>query len=544
MNAIVQTFKDMSRIRLGIIAGVSLLLIVLFVFVSVRISAPVMSPLYSNLSLEDSAKIAEMLDQQNVKYEIRANGTQILVPSDQVPRLRLSLAGEGMPSGGSIVGYEIFDRTEAMGTSNFVMNVNMLRALEGELGRTIASFQKVESARVHLVMPRRELFTRDKQEPSASVALKLRGHELDKGEIRAIQNLVATAVPGLKTSRITIVDNTGQMLAKGGGDGDASKDDSDAQEFRIGLENRLKSTIEAMLEKTLGMGKAKVQINADIDFDRIVTNSEKFDPESQVARSVQTSEEKEQNNERNVRDNVSVANNLPNPPGNNQEGVLSTRNMEKSEETTNFEISKVTENHVKEMGTVNRLSVAVLVDGTYAENDKGDQVYTPRSPKELEQINALVRSAVGYDEKRGDVVEVVNMQFSADAADMFQTSWLERNSGTVENIVQALVLGLVGLLALLLVVRPLVNRLIETTMPSTSPALAGMGGVGGMPGVDGTGGPRLTDDGMSEEEDATIDIDRVKGRVNSSMYRKINELIEKHPDETLTIIRQWVFKES
>ncbi len=543
MNAIVQTFKDMSRIKIGIIAGVTLLLTVAFVLISMRISSPVMSPLYSNLSLEDSAKIAETLDQQNVRYEIRGNGTQILVPSDQVPRLRLNLASEGLPTGGSIVGYEIFDRTEAMGTSNFVMNVNMLRALEGELARTIASFTQVESARVHLVMPRRELFTRDRQEPSASVALKLRGGGLDKSEIRAVQNLVATAVPGLKTSRITIVDSSGQLLAKGGEDGEGASGDTDAQEYRIGLENRLKAAIEAMLEKTLGVGKAKVQVNADIDFDRIVTNSETFDPESQVARSVQTSEETEQSNERNVRDNVSVANNLPNPPGNNQEGVLSTRNMEKSEETTNFEISKVTKNQIKEMGTVNRLSVAVLVDGTYAEDADGNMVYSPRPSQEIQQINALVRSAVGFEESRGDVVEVVNMQFSPDADAAFETTWFERHAGTVENIVQALVLGLVGLLALLLVVRPLVNRLIESTMPATSPALAGAGAAGGVGGIDGMGGPRLTEDGLPEDEE-TIDIDRVKGRVNSSMYRKINELIDKHPDETLTIIRQWVFKES
>lgn len=549
MNAVVQTFKDMGRIRLGIVAAVTIVLIAVFIFISMRISSPMMSPLYSGLSLEDSSKIVEQLDQQNIPYELRSNGAQILVPSDQVTRVRLNLAGQGLPSVGSVVGYEIFDRAESMGTSNFVMNVNMLRALEGELARTISSFKQVESTRVHLVIPKRELFTREKQEPSASVALKLRGSGLDKGEIRAIQNLVATAVPGLKTDRITIVDSTGQLLAKGTGGDDEAGADSDAQEYRIAFENRMKAMIEALLEKSLGVGKAKVQINADIDFDRIVTNSEKFDPESQVARSVQSSQEKEQSTEKNIKDNVSVANNLPNPPAANQDGTISNRTLQKSDETTNFEISKVTENHVKEMGNVNRLSVAVLVDGVYTENDKGEQVYTPRSAEEIQQMETLVRSAIGFDEKRGDVVEVVNMRFSPDGQSNMQETWFDRHSDSIENMVQAVVLGLVGLLALLLVVRPLVNRLIESTSPAGSPALAGAGMDGGRSlsgpdGLDSMGNPRLTDQAGEEDEESMINIDRVKGRVKSSMYRKINELVEKHPDETLTILRQWVFKES
>jgi flagellar M-ring protein FliF len=549
MSALVQTFKDMGRVKLGVFAGAAVILIALFIYISMRISSPLMSPLYSGLSIEDSAKIVEQLDQQNIPYELRSNGTQILISSDQVLRTRLNLAQQGMPSGGSIVGYEIFDRAETLGTSNVVMNINMLRALEGELARTIASFQQVESARVHLVIPKRELFTREKQDPSASVALKLRGADMEKSEIRAIQNLVATAVPGLKTSHITIVDSTGQLLAKGSGEGESGMGDSDAQEYRVGFENRMKTTLEALLDRSLGAGKAKVTVNADIDFDRIITNSEKFDPESQVARSVQTNVEKENSSDKNSQDNVSVANNIPNPPGNNQESVISTRNSQKNEETTNFEISKVTQNHVKEMGTVKRMSVAVLVDGIYSENASGEQVYAPRAAAELKQIETLVRSAVGFDEKRNDVVEVVNMRFSPDGSGMFEESWFDRHAGVIENIVQAVVLGLVGLLALLLVVRPLVNRLIESVGPTgQNPLLAGAG-LSGQPaltagGFDSSGNPLLPGQSAEDEdEESMINIDRVKGRVKSSMYRKINELIDKHPDETLTIVRQWVFKE-
>lgn len=537
MDSVLQSIKDLGRVKLGIMVGVAVALTALFIFVALRLSTPAMTTLYSNLPTEDSAQIVEQLEQAGTKYELRNNGTQILVPSDKVLRLRLSLAQEGIPSGGSVVGYEIFDRTEALGTSNFVMNVNMMRALEGELSRTIASLSQIESARVHLVIPKRELFTRDKQDPTASVALKLKGGELEKQEIRSIQNLVATAVPGLKPERITIVDSKGRLLAKGAGD--ESDQSSDAQEYRINYETRMRGIVEGLLERSLGIGKAKVQINADVDFDRIVRNSETFDPESQVARSVQTNEERENANERNVKDNVSVANNLPNPPQASEDGTVSTRNTEKNEETTNYEISKVVENHIKEMGTVKRLSVAVLVDGIYSTNADGEPVYNPRTPQELAQIDSLVRSAVGFDDKRGDKVEVVNMRFSPETELALGDSPLDWLKDSMQGIIQTLVLGGVAILAILLVVRPLVNRIIESTSPT--PALAGIG-PDGMPLVGGPGGPRLMGDD-EDEEDEGVDIDRIKGRVKSSMYRKINELVEKHPDETMTIIRQWVFKE-
>lgn len=539
MQAMVQSLKELSQIKLAAMVGTAVILITFFIYLSLRVSSPVMSPLYTNLPTEDGAQIVAELEERGIPYELRAGGTQIMAPSDQVLKLRMVMAQEGLPSSGSLVGYEIFDSSEALGTSNFVLNVNKLRALEGELSRTIGSFSKVDSARVHLVVPKRELFTRDRQEPTASVALKLRGAgELDKEEIAAIRHLISTAVPGLKVQRITLVDSRGRLLAKGvDKDGDTRVYAEDAEQFRINYENRLRDTIERLLEQSLGYGKVKAEVTAAIDFDRIVKNSETFDPEGQVARSVQGIEEQERSNERNVNDNVSVQNNLPDANA-DQAALLSQSEVMRSEETTNFEISKEVINQIKETGTVKRLSIAVLVDGTYTTDANGNSIYQPRPEAELDQLEDLVRSAVGYDADRGDDVRVVNMQFAADPLGLEQTGPFDFLKEDLDSIVQTLVLGGVAILAILLVIRPLVNRAIEAAeLAREEEELA----------LEALAGPSIAGqlaDLTSEDDDDMINIARIDGKVKSSTYKRINDLIEKNPEETLTVLRQWSFSDA
>ncbi len=546
MNASLQALKDMGPVRLAMMLGVIAVMVALLSFVSMRLTSPVLTPLYTSLSIGDSGQIVSELEKKGVPYEIRAGGTQVLAPSDQVLRLRLSLAQQGLPSGGSLVGYEIFDKSEALGTSNFVLNMNMLRALEGELSRTIASLSQVESARVHLVVPKQELFAKDKALPTASVVLKMRGsNELTKPEIASISHLVATAVPGLKPSSITIVDNRGKMLAKGGDSDAESLAASNADEYRIAYENRTKNTIENLLEKSVGMGKVKAEVSADIDFDRIVTNSEKYDPEGQVARSIQGTEEKETSTEKGSDGNVSVANNLPAGQAAGGQGGANKQTT-RTDETTNFEISKTVQSHTKETGTVKRLSVAVLLDGTYTKDADGNPKYAPRTEEELKQYTTLVKSAIGFDEKRGDKVELVNMQFT-DATDLAgkvdsPLAWLTND---LAGIIQTLVLGGVAILALLLVVRPLVTRIADFQPKAIAsgaemPALAGPAVMGRL--TDQSGVARAA---LPEEPDETlISIERIQGRVKSASVKKINEIVDSHPDETINVLRRWIYKES
>jgi flagellar M-ring protein FliF len=543
MNAITQSFKELGQIKIAILLGAAVILIGFFIFVSMRVSTPMLSPLFTNMPIEEGAKVVQELDQRGVPYEIRAGGTQIMVPSDQVNRLRLMLAEQGMPAQGSVVGYEIFDKSDTMGTSNFVLNLNQLRALEGELARTINDFKAVETSRVHLVMPKRELFTRDSVEPTASVALKLRSSAgLSKEEIAAIRNLVATAVPGLKPQRVTVVDNSGNLLAKGmDEDSDQQVLSDEAEDYRVNYEKRLSGTIEELLGRSIGPGKVKAEVHADIDFDRIVRNSERYDPEGQVARSIQSITENEKSNERSQDQTVSVGNNLPDTQAQRGAGSNSESNRVRNEETTNFEITKEVVNSIKETGNVRRLSVAVLVDGTYTTNAQGEQVYAPRPGEELDKLEQLVKSAIGFDTKRGDDVQVINLQFAAAPPDIFaenQFEWLQKD---LSSIIQTLVLGGIAALAILLVIRPLVARAIESAeaarrdeemelaslaAPSIAARLADRSG--------------LDDDEEEESEEEMIKVERVEGKLKSSTYRKINNMIDKHPDETLQIIRQWI----
>src|SRR6476469_4997970 len=193
--------------------AVTLALIGFFAFVIVRMTAPRMVPLFTDLSLEDSSSIVKDLDRQAVSYQIKNDGAIILVPKERVARLRMQLAEGGLPKGGG-VGYEIFDKSDALGTTSFVQNINHLRALEGELARTIRAIDRVQAARVHLVLPERPLFSRDKVEPSASIVLRVRG-ALETAQVRAIRHLVASAVNGLKPQRVSVVDEAGSLLADG-----------------------------------------------------------------------------------------------------------------------------------------------------------------------------------------------------------------------------------------------------------------------------------------------------------------------------------------
>lgn len=550
MEAVMGSMKGLGNLRTGIIVGVGVILLGFFMMMAFRMSSAGMSPIYTGLSVEDSAKIVSELEKSGVPYELSASGTQISVPADRVLRLRLSMAEQGIPSGGSIVGYEIFDRSESFGSSNFVMNVNMLRALEGELARTISSLNGVDTVRVHLVVPKRELFTRDKEKPSASVTVKMRGgSSLETGEVSAIAHLVASAVPSLEPSRVTIINSHGKLLARGDGNESLSGSASTAAEYKTKYEDRLRQTLEDLLEKVIGVGKVRVQIAADINFDRVVINSEKYDPDGQVARSVQSNSQKENALDKTGKDSVSVANNLPQGSGSGEGASSSNKVIEHSDETTNYEISKTVQNQVKEAGNINKLSVAVLVDGTYPEGADGTQTYTPRTDEELKKLRALVSSAIGYDEKRGDKIELVNMRFTKDSLDAGEVSFFERFRLELQSIIQTLIISVVAILAILLVLRPAVSKMVKQIQPPSERVAAemamlqggGTSNVGKLPNT-----PPTSDFGTVSEPpvDEIINVANIKGGMKSSSMAKINEIVEKYPEETMGVLRQWIMKQS
>ena len=364
MQGFFEFAKTLGAPRIAAMLAVTAALVGFFAFLILRVTAPQMTPLFTDLTYEDSAAIVKELERQAVPYEVRNDGNVIMVAKDRVARLRMTLAGDGLPKGGGI-GYEIFDRSDALGTTSFVQNVNNLRALEGELSRTIRALDSVVAARVHLVMPERPLFSRDRVEPSASIVLKVRG-TLEAQQVRAVRHLVASAVNGLKPQRVSIVDEAGHLLADGAGNDDGIGDVG-TDERRAAFEKRLRDQVDAIVTSVVGPGRARTEVSADFDFNRVTQTSDKYDPEGRVVRSSQTREETSATSE--GRDGqVTVGNEIPGAnqrqqPAADASSAQRDQNR-KSEEIVNYEISKTTKTEVIEGGRVNRISVAVLVDGT------------------------------------------------------------------------------------------------------------------------------------------------------------------------------------
>ncbi|MFQ5785217.1 MAG: flagellar basal-body MS-ring/collar protein FliF, partial [Alphaproteobacteria bacterium] len=450
------------------------------------------------------------------------------------------MAGENLPRGGS-VGYEVFDNTDSLGATRTMQNINLLRALEGELARTIGALSPIAAARVHLVLPKRALFNRDRTEPSASIVVTHEpGSRLNKAQVIAVQNLVAAAVPGLKVSRISIVDNDGTLLARSGnGEDDPALATLEAQDRRAAIETRLKNTIEELLERSVGVGKVRAEVNAEVDFDHITTVEEIYDPDGQVARSIQSVEEEGSSSEQDAANDVSVANSLPDANVTQTPGARAANSTTRTEETTNFEISKTVRNHIRESGTIKRLSVAVLVDGVYTTDANGERTYQPRGDQEMQKLAALVRSAIGFDEKRGDTLELANMQFSTvEAPEPIAPPLFNLGKGDYFKIAEIAVLFIVGLLVILLVLRPLATQLLS---PPSRGAFAGEGGAqAALPPA----GETAQIAAQPEGEESDIDIENVEGRVKHSTIKKVGEIVDNHPDEALGIIRNWLYQEA
>ncbi|MBA5775709.1 flagellar M-ring protein FliF [Stappia sp. F7233] len=539
MKAIAELLKTLGPTRLAAMGAVAAVLIGIFATIIFRITAPQLVPLYTDLTLEDSSAVISQLESQAIPHEIRDEGATILVPGDDVFRLRIRLAEQGLPTGGSM-GYEIFDKTDTLGSTSFVQNINHLRALEGELARTIRSIGRIVTARVHLVMPERQLFQRDRQQPSASIVLKVRG-ALDPGQVRAIQHLVATAVEGLSPQYISIVDESGRLLASGAGDDGESALATSLQEKTQMMEARLRQQVEEIVDSVVGIGRSRVRVAAEVDYNRITETQESYDPESQVVRSTQTKEENSSTLGR--QGGVTAGNQLPGADG-GQGGAGNRDVTNLNEEIVNYEISKSTKTEVIEAGGVKRLSVAVLVDGVYSPNGNGELVYEPRSAEELERIATLVRSAVGFSKARGDTVEVVNLRF-AEAPDSLppevEASLFDFTRADVMRFIELGVLLLVALLLSLFVLRPLMKKMLTPEEPA-QPMLVGADGrpIDAMAMAD-TQQQMLPEPEVEREHRIQwLEEAQAEGAVQVATITKVGEMIEDYPKEAVSIIRSWL----
>lgn len=450
-------------IAFGSVGVVLLGLIMLIIFSGGKDEDEQLVPLYTGLSQKDASQIVEILKERDVEYDLEDGGTTILVEKNTVYDTRLDLAAEGLPEQGE-VGYEIFDKTN-LGMSEFVQKLNYRRALEGELSRTIASLDEVETARVHIVIPKQALFDKDQKEPTSTVALHLEsGQSIGKVSIEGIQNMVSASVEGMIPANVIVVDNRGKILSEPPLDENSVAGKTSLQHARQQqVESYLSGKVQSLLDGLLGVGNSEVRVNAELDFTQIEKTITDFDPERQVVRS-----------EQNINDETSRADTLLNypegyPAGDNPEAIISFPQSssadKKSNVIQNYEISKTVQTVVEEVGAVKRLSVAVLINRLpeIEETPEGTKkiVFPPMSTEEKEDIKTLVENAVGYDPARDIPIKIVDMAFETtyydeEFQDLNPVPWYQNP----ENIKLFILLGAM-LLAILMMYKILQNRFVK-----------------------------------------------------------------------------------
>ena len=538
---------------LGAAAGVAAVLAAIVLHVSAQPQAL----LYSNLDLKEAGEITTNLDQAGIKYTAKGDGSTLMVDRDKVATARMMLAGKGLPTAAS-VGYEIFDNAPTLGQTEFVQNLDNQRALEGELSRTINTLKGVSSTRVHLVMPKRELFSDTAQQAKATVVLGLSSGNPNAEQVASIRNLVASAVPNLKPSDVTIVDDRNHLLAAGG---DESANGLGAA-HRDEVEDTLRKRITDIVEGVVGPGAARVTVTADLDQTSTTKEQVQFDPDGQVVRSTQTSESNDKTADPNSNGAVTASANIPG--GAQQPGAsTATQQSGTTSELTNYEISKTTTTSVTAPGEVKKLAVAVVVDGTLtpSKDGKTPPVYAPRSPEDMQKIEDLVRAAVGIDANRGDVVKVTNIRFSHGDLDAAggtggKASMFDFDKNDIMRALEVAVLFVVALLTLFLVARPLLKYITSSPtnylVMGNGGALAGpdgmaLAGAGASPGLSGPADghyPQISGSGggivPSVTDTSGIDIARIEGQVRASSVKKVSEFVDRHPEESVSILRSWL----
>ncbi len=419
--------------------------------------------LYSGLGGSDAGAVIEYLKSEKIPYRVSEAGGNIEVASSRLYETRMALAGRGIPQGGG-VGFEIFDK-QTLGMTDFVQRLNYQRALQGELARSIAELDSVESARVHLAMPERSLFVSEERRPSASVVLKLRpGRTLAPEQIAGVVHLVAASVEGLRPGDVTVVDVNGQVLSHDEAEQDPRSSGKGIMTFQRELEQGYTDGIETMLARVLGPGHALARVTVALDLAQVEKTEESFDPDRVAVRNEKRSKE---TSAQPAGGGATAAANITNDPAAGKESAASGPTSAREDTALNYEISKVTSRRVEQIGAIKKLSVAVLVDGTWT--GEGDQrTFVPRPQEEIDRYRELIKRAVGFNDDRGDQIEVTSAPFQAAAAvEAPEAPSMLARVGAFSDVLWRLA-GLVVVMVLVLtVIRPFL-----LTMASRAPVAA------------------------------------------------------------------------
>jgi len=545
VNNLLDTIRKFGIVRAVALAGVALGVLGAFLMLELHgVSTSRMTLLVSDLDPHSFQQAIEELDRRKIPYRMDESGGQIFVSNADVNAARATLTKAGLSITGT-TGYEIFDRGNDFSTTDFDQQVKLTRALEGELARTIQSVRGITHARVHLVLPHREPFVRERREAQASVMLTLAGRQsLSAEAAQSIVDLVAAGVPGLKPQNITVVDSNLHLLVQAGDADDPRLRSMQAEDIRHKTELRLSQGVEQMLERSLGAGHVHAEASIRMNFDKVNETSERFDPDSPVIRSTQNVTSNNKTTEHGAP--VSLQNNLPNADAGSQ---ASGSQEGRQEETTNYEITKTVRAIVHDQPEVERITLAVMVDGADDISADGKHAWKPRDQAELDRIERLVKTSIGFDEKRGDKVEIVSMPFVTSVEEpetgAGEPPGVER--GKLMKTLQTVAFSVVGIGVILFTARSVFAGL---TRPPAAIAVRGPTGeqlVAGSNGLSlehqavtaGAGG-KADETEAAPEDDEMVSLTRIHGQMRSSSIRKVTQLVDRYPEATLGIIRAWI----
>lgn len=540
IQSLIANLRGFGVRRLALMGGIAALVMAVIGVASVYLNRPAYETLYVGLDRSDVNRIGLVLGDAGIGFDVGPDGASVLVPAGTTAQARMLLAEKGLPTS-SNAGYELFDNVGSLGLTSFMQQITRVRALEGEIARTIQSISGVKAARVHIVMSERANFRRDEQQPSASVVIRYTGNDAEKSAM-SIRHLVAAAVPGLSADKVTVLDSNGNLLATG----DDPSNTSAARTLGVEqtVEAQIGDNIRRALTPYLGPDNFRASVKADVNTDTRQTEETIFDPNSRVERSVQSVKTNENSNQKQASTPTSVEQNLPETQTTSTEGPQSSSANDRKEEITNYEINSKKIATVSNGYTVTKMSVAVVVNQERLKTILGKDTTPEQIAKRVADIQKMVASATGFDDKRGDTIDVSAVEFidGLDGVPIEQPGILASVGTHAGTLINAAAFIVVVFLVAFFGLRPMAAALTASEkpaiagpsfddvqrslpMPEASPvaAITSETPVGPLPGA--RPGPTPLDD--------------LRQKIKPAPQERLARMVDLNEERTAQILRKW-----
>lgn len=541
IQTIIENLRGFGTRRLALMGGMAALIMATVVVGSIYLNRPAYETLYVGLERSDASQIGMVLGEAGIEFDVGADGTSVLVAAGNTARARMLLAEKGLPNSAN-AGYELFDNVGSLGLTSFMQQITRVRALEGEISRTIQSLAGVKAARVHIVMSERANFRREEQQPSASVVIRYAGMDSTR-TAQSIRHLVAAAVPGLGAEKVTVLDSSGNLLAAGDDPSNTSAARSLGVEQTV--ETQIEDNIRRALTPYLGPDNFRASVKANVNTDTRQIEETIFDPASRVERSVQSVRNNEASSQRQSASPASVEQNLPETQPAASDGPQSSSQNDRREEITNYEINSRRVATISNGYTVDRMSVAVVVNQQRLLSILGQDATPQQLADRVAEIRKVVASATGFDEKRGDVIDVSAVEFidGLDGVALPQPGMMDSFGKYTGTLINAAAFVTVAFLVAFFGLRPMAAALTARTAPAlVAPGFEEMQRSLPTPelAAESAGTPALESAGHH----AVAQADDISRRLKPAPQERLVRMVDLNEERTAQILRKWAAAEA